>query len=94
MHTYSVTANAPLAGRTVAQRVLCALAVVSLLYLPLPILPQVAAAYQIPQEAAGTSLQVFGLARSFGFLAGFAALSFVHADPVGRSANAPLPSPT
>ena len=86
MHTYPVTTNAPLAGRTVAQMVLCALAVVSLLYLPLPILSQVAAAYQIPQEAAGTSLQTFGLAHAFGCPMGFAALSFVHA-------NAPLPSP-
>lgn len=80
MHTHSVTANAPLAGLTVAQMVLCALAVVSLLYLPLPILPQVAAAYQIPQEAAGTSLQVFGLAYAFGFLV-FGPLS----DRVGRT---------
>lgn len=80
MHTNSTTSHAPLAGRRVALMVLCALAVVSLLYLPLPILSQVASAYRLPADQAGISMQMFGFAYAFGFLL-FGPLS----DRLGRT---------
>lgn len=46
--------------------VLCALAVVSQLYLPLALLPQIAAAYQLTQP--GLVVSLFGFAYAFGFL--------------------------
>ncbi|WP_165720613.1 MFS transporter [Bordetella trematum] len=48
--------------------VLCALAVVSLLYLPLPVLPQLAQAYGLSPASAAASVSAFGLAYAAGFL--------------------------
>lgn len=48
--------------------VLCALAVVSLLYLPLPVLPQLAQAYGLPPASAAASVSAFGFAYAVGFL--------------------------
>ncbi len=61
------------------QMVFCALAVVSLLYIPVPILPLLATAYQLPQEQAGLALGAFGIAYATGFLV-FGPLS----DRIGR----------
>lgn len=62
-----------------AQFVLCALAVVSLLYIPLPVLPQVAQAYGLAAQSAGYALTAFGFAYAAGFLV-FGPLS----DRIGR----------
>ncbi|MCW8165284.1 MFS transporter [Verminephrobacter aporrectodeae subsp. tuberculatae] len=62
-----------------AQLVVCALAVVSLLYIPLPILPLLGKTYQLPLQHTGLTLQAFGLAYATGFLL-FGPLS----DRVGR----------
>ncbi len=48
--------------------VLCALAVVSLLYLPLAVLPQLAHAYDLSPASAAASVSVFGFAYAVGFL--------------------------
>lgn len=48
--------------------VFCALSVVSLLYIPVPILPLLATTYQLPQEQAGLALGVFGIACALGFM--------------------------
>ncbi|MDR2129387.1 MAG: MFS transporter [Burkholderiaceae bacterium] len=48
--------------------VVCALAVVSLLYLPLPILPQLARAYGMGATAAAGVVSAFGFAYALGFL--------------------------
>ncbi|WJV25515.1 MULTISPECIES: MFS transporter [Pseudomonas] len=61
------------------QMVFCALAVVSLLYIPVPILPMLATAYQLPQEHAGLALGAFGMAYATGFMV-FGPLS----DRLGR----------
>ncbi|MCY1509622.1 multidrug resistance protein [compost metagenome] len=62
-----------------AQMVLCALAVVSLLYIPVPILSLLADTYQLPPEQAGLALGAFGLSYATGFLV-FGPLS----DRIGR----------
>lgn len=61
------------------QLVLCALAVVSLLYLPLPILPLLAETYQLSPVQSGYTLGAFGFAYASGFMI-FGPLS----DRVGR----------
>lgn len=48
--------------------VLCALAVVSLLYLPLPILPQLAQAHSMAPATAAGIISAFGFAYAVGFL--------------------------
>ncbi|MBQ1558476.1 MAG: MFS transporter, partial [Pseudomonas sp.] len=48
--------------------VLCALAVVSLLYLPLPILPQLAQAHRMGTATAAGVISAFGFAYATGFL--------------------------
>lgn len=63
------------------QMVFCALAVVSLLYIPVPILPLLATAYQLPQEQAGLALSAFAFAYATGFMV-FGPLS----DRLGRRA--------
>ncbi len=60
---------------------LCALAVVSQLYWPLPVLPQVARAHGLAPGAAGMVVSVFGMAYAAGFLL-FGPLS----DRLGRRA--------
>lgn len=62
-----------------AQMVLCALAVVSLLYIPVPILPQLASAYHMAPAHAPYTLSLFGVAYASGFLL-FGPLS----DRIGR----------
>lgn len=59
--------------------ILCALAVVSQLYLPLPILPQLARELRVPQGVAAGVMSAFGLAYAAGFLV-FGPLS----DRLGR----------
>lgn len=59
----------------------CGLAVVSQLYLPVPLLAAMAAQYSVPVPAAGLVLTVFGIAYATGFLV-FGPLS----DRVGRKA--------
>ncbi|MBB4868280.1 MFS family permease [Pseudomonas nitritireducens] len=59
--------------------VVCALAVVSLLYIPIPILPLLASTYQIPMQQTGYALAAFGFAYATGFLV-FGPLS----DRIGR----------
>lgn len=51
-----------------AQLALCALAVVALLYIPIPILGQLTQAYHLPAAAAGYALSAFGIAYAGGFL--------------------------
>ncbi|MGU2287541.1 MFS transporter [Pseudomonas aeruginosa] len=63
------------------QMVFCALTVVSLLYIPVPILPLLASAYQLPQAQAGLALGAFGIAYATGFML-FGPLS----DRLGRRA--------
>ncbi|MBN9341779.1 MAG: MFS transporter, partial [Comamonadaceae bacterium] len=60
---------------------LCALAVVSQLYWPLPVLPQVARAHGLTPGAAGMVVSAFGMAYAAGFLL-FGPLS----DRLGRRA--------
>jgi len=62
-----------------AQFVICALAVVSLLYLPVPILSLLAHNYHVTPAQAANSLSAFGFAYATGFLI-FGALS----DRLGR----------
>jgi len=62
-----------------AQLVVCALAVVSLLYLPIPILGMLAENYGVATAQAADSLSAFGFAYAVGFLV-FGALS----DRLGR----------
>lgn len=57
----------------------CALAVVSQLYIPVPLLEQVAGQYGVPVTAAGLVLTLFGIAYATGFLV-FGPLS----DRLGR----------
>jgi len=61
------------------QMVVCALSVVSLLYLPLPILPFLAQYYDVANMQVASSLSAFGFAYAAGFLV-FGALS----DRLGR----------
>ena len=61
--------NAPAIPVTLLmQMVVCALAVVSLLYIPVPILPILSAFYQLPADQAGLPLSAFGLMYATGFL--------------------------
>jgi len=62
-----------------AQFVICALSVVSLLYFPVPILSLLAQKYNVAASRAAESLSAFGIAYAFGFLV-FGALS----DRIGR----------
>ena len=62
-----------------AQMVLCALAVVSLLYIPVPILPLLAENYNMTPAQASAALSVFGVSYATGFLL-FGPLS----DRIGR----------
>jgi len=62
-----------------AQMVICALTVVSALYLPIPILDLLAKNYAVSPISASMSISSFGLAYAFGFLF-FGALS----DRIGR----------
>lgn len=74
--------NSPLSNHSnslTAQLVACALAVVSLLYLPLPILPLLAQTYRLNPGESGFTLAAFGVAYACGFLV-FGPLS----DRVGR----------
>jgi len=61
------------------QLVLCALAVVTQLYLPIPILHALAAEFGMPQAQAGYALTAFSVPYAFGFLV-FGPLS----DHIGR----------
>ena len=63
----------------IALFVVCALAVVSLLYVPLPILPQLVQTYRLSPSMAGYALGSFGIAYALGFLV-FGPLS----DRIGR----------
>lgn len=71
--------NAP--ATIIAVLALCGLAVVSQLYLPVPLLGQVAATYGVAATTAGLVLTLFGMAYATGFLV-FGPLS----DRVGRKA--------
>lgn len=51
-----------------AQLTLCALAVVALLYIPIPILGQLTQTYNLPAATAGYALSAFGVAYASGFL--------------------------
>lgn len=51
-----------------AQMTLCALAIVSLLYIPIPILTQLAHIYNLPNSMEGYALSIFGMAYASGFL--------------------------
>lgn len=51
-----------------AQMTLCALAIVSLLYIPIPILAQLADTYNFSASTEGYALSIFGVAYASGFL--------------------------
>ncbi|BCD86484.1 MFS transporter [Pseudomonas solani] len=80
MHINSSHATAP-ATSLVVQMILCAVAVVSLLYVPVPILARLAQDYQLPLGGVGLSLMVFSVCYACGFLI-FGPLS----DRLGRRA--------
>lgn len=71
--------NAP--SFVIAVLAACGLAVVSQLYLPVPLLSEVSERYGVPVPAAGLVLTVFGIAYAAGFLV-FGPLS----DRIGRKA--------
>ncbi|PMY38190.1 MFS transporter [Pseudomonas chlororaphis] len=79
MHTSTQDMTQQPTAILLVQMVFCALAVVSLLYIPVPILPLLARAYQLPPEQAGLALGAFGFAYATGFLV-FGPLS----DRLGR----------
>lgn len=79
MHTSTQDMTQQPTAILLVQMVFCALAVVSLLYIPVPILPLLAQAYQLPPEQAGLALGAFGFAYATGFLV-FGPLS----DRLGR----------
>ncbi|MGO4395680.1 MFS transporter [Variovorax sp. M-6] len=79
MHKLTSEASLAHAPSLMVQMVLCALAVVSLLYVPVPIMSQLARNYGLAPEIAGYALGAFGVAYALGFLV-FGPLS----DRIGR----------
>jgi len=74
-------AQSPRSLTLLAQTVLCAVAVVCLLYLPIPILPYLEQTYQLEQGQAGLALSAFSAAYASGYVM-FGVLS----DRFGRKA--------
>ena len=79
MHKLNSKVSEGHAGSLMAQLVFCALAVVSLLYIPVPIFPLLASTYGLEPGVAGHALGAFGVDYEVGFLV-FGPLS----DRIGR----------
>lgn len=79
MHTSTQAVSQQRSTLLLIQMAVCALAVVSLLYIPIPILPLLASAYQLSGDHAGLALSAFAIAYACGFMV-FGPLS----DRLGR----------